>query len=273
MVDIASGTRFCYFYPHTIKPLPDTNKRRGPLLLFAGLNLQQQINDIPIRMVNMRFLVIQLCGYFESSRINPTLELSMPKLEKLKLVDVAFGKVKLNKELQTLVEELLMQNISNKCDLTVESLLLKSLFTYYYGPADDDEWVHGVISTDKHLQSFDSYKLCIYPKPNFSGKCFAIHPSSSFILHHVELLQSVSVYASNLTVLSLQGCYSLIEGELTIMVTHLNFARQPGHKSDSDFTVYTINASFLWEQPLSVDNAESLTGEVSDKGDDKGSSR
>lgn len=91
-VDIASGTRFYYFGPlidHQIFARY-TNKRRVHdghcyCMLVRILNNQQKINDIPIAMPIMRFLVIQSCGCFQNSRINPTLELSMPKLETLKM--------------------------------------------------------------------------------------------------------------------------------------------------------------------------------------------
>ena len=104
---IVSGEKFCYNGHHTIKPLKDSDQRRnheGTLLLYAGSTLQQQITDIPNTMPNVRFLVIQSRGSYDDI-LAPSLEVAMPMLQSLKLIDVAFGKVKLNHELTPMIEE------------------------------------------------------------------------------------------------------------------------------------------------------------------------
>ena len=68
-------------------------------------------------MPNVRILTSQSTGCYDD--IRPSLEIWMPKLETLKLEDVCFRKVTLNPELTPNNDELYMQNIPDKCKLTV----------------------------------------------------------------------------------------------------------------------------------------------------------
>ena len=233
---IVSGEKFCYNGHHTIKPLKDSDQRRnheGTLLLYAGSTLQQQITDIPNTMPNVRFLVIQSRGSYDDI-LAPSLEVAMPMLQSLKLIDVAFGKVKLNHELTPLIEELFMQNIPDECDITVELPKLKSFSMYYYGPVDNERWIHTMLNTATSLVSFDSYKFRICSQLKFAG-----NDLQNIRLHRAECLERVSIYAPRLKDLSLQACYDISEVEL--LDTHPNFPRPPGR--GSNFTVNTTNAS------------------------------
>ena len=234
---IVSGENFCYIGPHTIKPLKDNDQRRvhdGTLLLYAGSTLQRQINDIPNTMPNVRHLVIQSTGGFDDE-FKPSLEVALPKLQSLKLINVAFDKVTLNNDLTPLIEELSMQNIPDECDLTVELPKLKSFSMHYYGPVDNDRWIHTMLNTATSLVTFDSYKLRIHPELNFAG-----NDLQTIRLHRAECLERVFVYAPRLKELILQACYDLSSGGITILDTHPNFIRPPG--SSSNFTVDTTNA-------------------------------
>lgn len=172
--EFASGAIFCYSGPHTIESLPDDNQQRvydGMFLLYTGPNLYQEIYAIPITMPmpNVRILVIRSHGCYDE-KIKPSLERSMPKLQTLKLIDIAFSRVKLNEELTPImVDELFMQtNIPDECDLPVLLPRLKSFSMHYYGPLNDNEWIHEMLSTAKNVESFDSYKQHIY-ELNFVG--------------------------------------------------------------------------------------------------------
>lgn len=232
---ITSGPEFCYHGSHSIKPLPDHDERRvrdDSLVLFAGPGLQSQINQIPITNPNLSILTIQSRGCYDDS-VQFSLEVPMPKLQKLRLIDVPFSAIKLNTDLTPLVEDLFMQNIPDDCDLTVLLPELKSFSMFYY-MGDDDTWIHEMLSTSKKLKTFDSYKLRVGPELNFAG-----NDLEDIRLHRAELLCDLSVYAPNLKMLNLQGCYGL-DGEIKILDEHPNFARPPGR--GSTFKVNTVNA-------------------------------
>jgi len=133
-----------------------------------------------------------------------------------------------------LIEELFMQNIPDECDITVELPKLKSFSMYYYGPVDDERWIHTMLNTATSLVSFDSYKFRICSQLKFAG-----NDLQNIRLHRAECLERVSIYAPRLKDLSLQACYDIREVEL--LDTHPNFTRPPGR--GSNFTVNTTNAS------------------------------
>lgn len=233
---IVSGQKFCYKGSHTTKPLPDRDQRRvykDMMVLHTGPDLQKQIDDIPNIMPNVRLLVIESGGSYDEDNA-VSLEVPMPKLEKLKLIDVSFSKVKLNAELTPMVEDLFMQNMPDECDLTIELPELKSCTIHFYGPGDNDTWIHDMLSTATKLQRFDSYKLRVGPELHFAG-----NDLEYIRLHRAELLYSLSVYAPNLLELNLQGCYGL-DGELEILDRHPKFTKPTG--SSSRFKVNTMNA-------------------------------
>lgn len=203
------------------------------LVLNVGPNLQKEIEEIPSTMPNVRILTIRSTGCYDDS-LSPTLDVSMPLLETLKLIDVALDRVKLNTELTPLIEELFMQNIPDDCDLTVLLPELKSFSMHYYGPPNNDAWIHDMLSTATKLQTFDSYKLRIGPELHFAS-----NDLQSIRLHRAECLESLSVYAPKLRELSLQACYGL-DGELTILESHPGFSRPSGRPSA--FSVNTANA-------------------------------
>jgi len=224
---ITRGPKYCYSSPHTIKPLPESDERRirdDALVLHTSPNLQQQINDIPTTIPNIKCLVIQSAGCYDDS-LQLNLDVAMPKLEKLKLIDVAFDKVVLNKELTPLIEDLFMQNVPDDCDITVQLPELKSFSMYYYGPPDDETWFHEMLEYAKKLKAFDSYKLRIGHEPHFAS-----NDLKSIRLHRAECMESISIYAPNLEELNLQACYGLM-GTLTILDTHPNFTRPSGQSS------------------------------------------
>ncbi|KAG7372359.1 MYND finger domain containing protein [Nitzschia inconspicua] len=232
---ITKGAKFCFSGSHTIKPLPDTDLRRvtkDAMVLNAGPNLQQQIDAIPVTMPQIRILTIQSTGGYDDS-IQPKLEVSMPELETLQLIDVAFQKVTLNQQLTPKIEDLTMQNIPDECQLTVLLPELKTFSMHYYGPSSDESWIHEMLATSTKLVTFDSYKLRVGPELTFAGNSL-----QSINLHRAELLHSLTLYAPNLHHLSLQACYNF-EGTFTILDSHPRFAPV---RSQSPFVVNTLNA-------------------------------
>ena len=82
---IVRGPKFCYYGAHTTKALVDSDERRirdDSLVLYAGPDLQEQINGIPSTMPNVRLLTIQSQGCYDDS-MKPKLEIAMPNLEKV----------------------------------------------------------------------------------------------------------------------------------------------------------------------------------------------
>lgn len=232
---ITQGAKFCFSGSHTIKPLNDADERRvfvDAMALHSGPNLQKQLDAIPTTMPNIRIITIQTTGGYDDS-IRPKLQVAMPKLEVLKLIDIAFETVTLNTQLTPNIQELFMQNIPEDCALTVLLPELREFSIHHYGPSDDDSWIHEMLSTSKKLVMFDSYKLRVGPELHFAG-----NDLKSIVLHRAEMLDSLSVYAPNLCKLSLQACYGL-NGSLTILDSHPNFPPVP---SQSTFVVNTLNA-------------------------------
>ena len=186
-VDIASWTNFYYFGPHrqTIKPLPDVPTRGGSMMAIAIVCWSESStadHEIPIAMPNMRFLghsVMWVFSKFKNQSHSWIIYAEAWNIETGLMLLLA--KWNWTRVLAPLVEELLMQNISDcvislwNCHCSNHSTCITN------GPSDDDEWVHEMLRTDKHLQSFNSYKLCIYLKPNFAGndlQFIRLHPSS-----------------------------------------------------------------------------------------------
>jgi hypothetical protein len=232
---ITEGAKFCYKGPHTTKPLPDDDHRRfcnDTLLLYACSDIQEKINNIPTTMPHVKSLVIQSEGCYNES-IKPSLAIAMPKLETLKLIDVAFSKITLDTKLTPLLEDLFMQNIPEECEITVQLPKLITFGMHYYGPVDNEKWFHDMLRTSQSLRDFDSYKLRIRGKINFAG-----NDLNSISLHRAECMTHLTVYAPNLTDLSLQACYG-IQG-VKFLDSHPKFTRPPGN--GSKFTVNTTNA-------------------------------
>jgi len=131
---ITNGAKFCYSGYHTINPIKNTNQRRvrdDVLVLNAGPNLQKEIDACPSIKPNISVLTIQSTGCYDD-KIIPKLEIALPQLETLRLIDVFFGTVTLNTELTPKIHELYMQNIPGKCNLTVLLPELKTFTMHYY---------------------------------------------------------------------------------------------------------------------------------------------
>ena len=231
---ITSGAKHCYCGPHTTKPLEPSDQRRvchDILSLHVGEDLQKKINEIPSVMPNVRILTIESTGCFEED-MKFRLEVPMPKLEVLKIIDVAMEKVKLNPDLTPLVQELMFQNINRDCDLTVLLPNLKD-FTIFYYECADYTWLKDALTTAKKLESFDSYKLWVGPALRFASNDLI-----SLRLHRADILSEISIYAPRLAELNLQACYDI--ERIHILEEHPDFSRPSG--KPSTIIVETTNA-------------------------------
>jgi hypothetical protein len=70
------------------------------LTITASEIMQSEIDAIPVNMPNVRILTIRRDMFDDYDfDVNPVLAVAMPKLETLRLIDVAFSQVKLDTSL------------------------------------------------------------------------------------------------------------------------------------------------------------------------------
>lgn len=227
---------YCFVGYHTVKPIDVSDKRRvcnDILAIHADENIQEAIDSIPEKMPNVRVLTIDGGGIFRNN-FNPKLKVSMPKLEELQLEDVAFSEVTLDLEHTPRLSKLTMQNIPNDCKLKVSLPELKDFNMDHYCPADDETWIHVMLSKATKLETFDSYKLRVGPELHFAS-----NDLKSIRLHRAELLCGLTLYAPRLLSLDLQACYDFYH-RLVIKDSHPDFPNMEGRPST--FVVNTENA-------------------------------
>ena len=262
---ITAGAKFCYSGPHTIKPLPESDQRRvstDVLVINSGPDCQREIDNIPTTMPDVRVLTIRGTGGYDEDG-DMKLEVSLPKLKTLKLIDVCFGKLKLNNELTPSLEELYMQNLGDECKCEAKLPNLRNFECHYYSPdGANSMWIHEMLSTATKLERFDTYKLRPLGAPELH---FAGNELRYIRLHRAELLESLSIYAPKLDSLSVQACYGL-NGHLKILDTHPNFTRPPGRPST--FVVDATNACLSRCFRHTLENNPRIVYEDNDSDDD-----
>jgi hypothetical protein len=239
-----ANCRWCFRgRTHTVRPIPASDMRRVSddiLTITASDIMQSEIDAIPLNMPNVRILTIRRGTFQHYEEGNdPVLAVAMPKLETLRLIDVAFSQVTLNTSLTPALKSLEMQNIPENCDIQVIAPELRDFTMNYYGPIDDCSWMNTMLASATKLQSFESYKLRV------GELSFASNDLEVVKLHRAELLQFLSLWAPALQHLHLQGCYAL--EELEILENHeLSSARIRDFGGPvvglSTFTVDTTNA-------------------------------
>ena len=215
-------TRWCYQGEHTTKKLAEDDQRRvvDKLLLLTGDDdLQEQIDSIPKTMPDVKVLIIQSNkDYHENESRRLRLNIRMPELHTLKLIDVSFQKIALNKTLTPKLEDVEMQNIPDDCKIEALLPTLKN-FSFQYGSGSGN-WVNKMLKMATKLERFDSYKFGVGRHITFASN------ELKFIrLHRCESLQSLTVYAPRLEHLSLQACY-YFNGKLTIEEKHPKLSRE-----------------------------------------------
>jgi hypothetical protein len=235
-----ANCRWCFNgMTHTVRPISASDMRRvrdDILTITASDVMQSEIDAIPVNMPNVRVLTIRR-GTFETyeEEIAPVLAVAMPKLETLRLIDVAFSEVKLNTSLTPALKSLEMQNIPDYCEIEVIAPELLDFTMNYYGPTNDESWMNSMLESTTKLHSFESYKLRV------GELSFASNDLEVVKLHRAELLQHLSLWAPALRHLHLQACYDL--EELEILEDHkLSSARTRGSDGMSTFTVDSTNA-------------------------------
>lgn len=233
---VTNGAKLCYSRKHhTIKTVTDERRVRNDLLvLYAGANLQREIDSIPAKNRDIKVLVIWSTGGYDDLN-KAELTISMPQLETLKLIDVYFTKIKLDARTPN-ITELYMQNVPDECDFTILLPKLRSFTMNYYGPSEDEWWIHNMLANARELKVFDSYKLLVGPELRLAGNHL-----ESIRLHRAECLESLTLYVPHLRNLSLQATYL---ARITILDS------SPGFETPmtmTPFRVDTVNTCFSQE--------------------------
>ena len=228
------GARWCYAGVCTTAPLPPADKRRilrGFAALKTGPRLQEEIDAL---LSDTKTLTITSGTGFYDDDGAVVLEHRLPELTELQLVDVCFNKIVLNEALTPSLQHLRMQNVPNECDLTIEAPRLTSVSIHFLGDCDDV--INSMLAHATELESFDSYKLWV------SELHFASNDLVSVDLHRSDGLDTLTLYAPNLTSLDLQACYGL--ETLAFQTRHptLSPLLPPGH-TPPPLEVNTANAN------------------------------
>ena len=231
------GALWCFDGQHSAAPLPASDKRRivpHTVALEAGPGLQAQLDSLP---VDTETLTVSSGCYDET--LSFRLDKRLPKLRKLHLIDVCFGKVTLTPETTPELRELRLQNVPRTCNLEIVCPELRDVSLHYWMTHDKPQVVENMLRAATKLESFDSYKLW-----SNTALCFASPALTSIDLHRADSLEFVSIWAPRLTSLRLQGCYSL--NEIDFPATHPLAASLP--------------AGFVCRQPLKVNTLNSNLG-------------
>ena len=229
------GPAYCFEGEHTTQPIPASDKRRvSPDLvsLEPSPDLQARLDELPITHPNLRVLIVRAHMY--DDQLRPTLNVALPHLEEIQLIDVAFNSVTLDESTTPNLRKLRMQNIDDSADLTLSLPLLEEVTIHYYG--GNPYPIETMLAAATRLRTFDSYKLwcgdCL---------CFASNDLTEVSLHRSDSLNGVSLWAPRLRSLNLQACYSIEEVE--ILDDHPLKAELPFGFPWTRFLVITQNAN------------------------------
>ena len=229
------GALWCFDGQHSAAPLPASDKRRvvpHTVALEAGPGLQAQLDNLP---ADVETLTVSSGCY--DDRLQFRLDKRLPKLRKLHLIDVCFGKIKLTPETTPALRELRLQNVPEKCDMEIVCPELRDVSLHYWMAHGKPQVLDNMLSAATKLESFDSYKLW-----SNTALCFASPELTSIDLHRADSLEFVSIWAPRLTSLRLQGCYSL--DEIDFPDTHPLAALLPaGFACRQPLEVITLNSN------------------------------
>jgi hypothetical protein len=259
-----ANCRWCFkAATHTVRPIPASDMRRvsDDILTIEASDpetVQSEIDAIPVNMPNVRILTITKgeFGYYDEDN-SPRLNVAMPKLETLRLMDVAFSQITLNTSLTPALKSLEMKNIPENCDIEIIAPELVDFTMHFYGPAVG-RWLNTMLKSATKLQSFESYKLRV------EELFFASNDLRVVNLHRAELLEFLSLWAPKLQHLSLQACYNF--EKLEILRDHA--LNSPACMPMSKFTVDSTNANLSNQVVQELGNNPRVDWDGPDQGDD-----
>ena len=199
---IADGPRWCFDGRHSAAPLPEDDARRvwrHAVALEAGPDLQAQLDSLP---EDVETLTVSSKSYDSSASIS--LARRLPQLRTLQLLDVHFTRIHLTPETTPQLRSLQLQNVPDSCDLRVVLPELRSVTIHFWGADDKPHVVDDMLAAATKLEAFESYKLWANAQLTFASPALR-----SLSILRSDSLESVSIWAPNLTTLRLHGCFSL----------------------------------------------------------------
>lgn len=224
------SAQWCYHGPHTIKPIEEGDERRicrdiMTIDVSEGdttAQVQHKINQLA--STDVRILVIQAADFPE--HVKPKLDIRLPKLEQIKILNVSFQKIVLNAQKTPKLRTIEHQNIPDDCNIEIKCPLLEEFNgRYHHG---DCEWVQEMLDAATQLKIFQSYKLGVDEIQFRSSRDLRqVH------LHRSDCCSFVSISGPNLEYVRLQGCYSL---------DRLTFPPGQDDLNSSQFVVETTNS-------------------------------
>ncbi|CAB9517638.1 MYND finger [Seminavis robusta] len=222
---------WCFQGRHTVKPLKEGDERRicndvATINRNDGDTTQQFQQRLTTEMdpSTVRILVIQNGDGFYDDTVEPVLDLHMPLLEELQLINVCFSKIVLNDAKTPRLSTIEMQNLPDECDMELKCSNLRDFnCRHHHG---DCEWVQDMLDTTHQLVSFRTYKLGL-DEVKFGPHLAML---KHIYIHRSDCLCDVVLGAPHLQYLRLQGCYSLESLKI-----------KP--KGGSRFTVETVNSN------------------------------
>ena len=231
------GPRWCYEGAHSAAPLQASDLRRiipHSVALEAGPHLQRELDSLPEDTETLSVT----SGVFDDS-VSFTLNKRLPRLRMLQVIDVCFSQIVLTPETTPDLRTLKLQNVPEDCDLQVVLPELRAVSLQYWMAHGKAHVVDNMLAAATKLESFDSYKLWSNRRLVFASPALR-----AIDLHRADPLESLSVWAPNLTSLRLQACYSL--DVIEFPATHALAA--------------TLPAGPACRAPLKVDTANACLG-------------
>jgi hypothetical protein len=203
------------------------------LVAKTNVDLQAEIDKIPTVMPDVKVLVIQSNGNYEDLTGPLQLNLSLPNLETLKILDVPFSRITLNKKLTPKLYDLELQNIGDEPRVDILLPTLKTLSVSHVG----GPWVKKMFKAATQLERLDCYKCGM-------GRdvVLASNALRYVNLHRSDCLRSVTLYAPPLEYLSLQACYDLENLQFQDQHRKLTKSLPPDFTAPSRIEVVTTNA-------------------------------
>lgn len=241
---VTKGPEWCFEGPHTTQPLQDDNQRRVYKDVVSMTPSSDFRTDL-LRLHDINKIRVLVLGN-NSSRSRSTesrsyqrftLDMELPQLQELKLVNVQCDALSLNCDLTPKLKKLELENMPSKAKVSVEAPLLEYCSIQHYHPTHDDgEWLLEMLQNTPKLETFESYKLRV-PEIAFYGNAL-----TKIDLHRAECLTSLTIYAPTLVELNLQACYAL--EEIKFLRNYQNYREllPDTHQKDTIIRVNTVNA-------------------------------
>jgi hypothetical protein len=229
--------QWCFKGKHTVKPLKAGELRKVYNdVVTINVAHDDTTEDIQEQLAQMdaakvRILVVQAADGIYAEHVKPCLDLDMPLLEEIKLLDVCFAKIVLNAAKTRKLQAIELQNLPYDCEVEIKCPSLKEFDCRYFD--GDCEWLQEMLDGAFVLEDFRIYKVAV---DELSIASIALN---QVIITRSDCLLDLTLFAPRLQHLQLQCCYAL--QRLTILDKHriLSHTLLPAKFKPSNFDVDT----------------------------------